>query len=371
MGSKPQITNEPSEELLRAWFAPVLRQGTRWCARNLQTECAFLKVENWEFPLTINDAEWDNSWICSPYTHYVSYAREEVRRAMPTAIGVPFSLLLLGLGTWFRAAQLNQVIMVNNWLMSTNPWPPWEGASLREALVAMRQRWPGHAVIFRSLNERESAPLLRALKDAGARIIPSRQIWYYDGDSALVLASRDFRKDVNLLRRGDLQRVVHEQLCDADFSRIAELYAQLYIDKYSRCNPCYTVEWLRYLWKGRHLQFTALRDNAGVIVGVEACGLIHGVMVSPVVGYDINRPRSMALYRRLAAVPVLSARERGVPLNLSAGVGRFKALRGGEPVMEFIAVIDAHLPLKRRLPWSVIEGLSRGVLEPVVRRMKL
>jgi hypothetical protein len=330
-----------------------------------------LRVENWEFPLTVNDAEWENSWVCSPYTHYVSYAREEVRRAMPAVIGVPFSLLLSGLGAWFRAANLNRVIMVNNWLMSTNPWPPWDGTSLREALAALRQRWPGHAVIFRSLNERESGPLLKALKAEGARIIPSRQIWYYDGDSARVRGSRDFRKDVNLLRRGDLQRVEHEQLRAADFPHLAALYEQLYIDKYSRHNPRYTSEWLRHLWEGRHLRFTALRDDGGRFVGVEACGVIHGVMVSPVVGYDINLPQSMALYRRLAAVPVLAARERGVPLNLSAGVGRFKALRGGEAVMESIAVMDAHLPLARRLPWSLIEGLSRGLLGPVVRRLKL
>jgi hypothetical protein len=70
-------------------------------------------------------------------------------------------------------------------------------------------------------------------------------------------------------------------------------------------------------------------------------------------------------------VPVLAARDLGIPLNLSAGVGRFKELRGGAPVMEFIGVIDRHLAVERRLPWQLIQGISRAVLEPVVRNLRL
>jgi hypothetical protein len=107
------------------------------------------------------------------------------------------------------------------------------------------------------------------------------------------------------------------------------------------------------------------------MAGVEACGLVNDVMVSPVVGYDTSLPQSLGLYRRLAAVPVLTARECGVPLNLSAGVGRFKRLRGGEAVMEYLAVIDSHLPANRRFPWRFIEILSRGLLAPAVQGLRL
>jgi hypothetical protein len=94
-------------------------------------------------------------------------------------------------------------------------------------------------------------------------------------------------------------------------------------------------------------------------------------MVSPVVGYSLQSPLDLGLYRRLAAVPVLAAQEAHVPLNLSAGVGRFKATRGGQPLMEYIAVLDAHLPASRRAPWQLIETISRQVLAPLTQRLGL
>jgi len=371
MENEIAISSMPAETHLAEWFGPVLDHGARWCAPNLKTRCYFLKVDGFELPLTVNEAEWENSWVCSPYTHYVTYAQEEVRRAVSPGLGVPFAALLEGVGGWFRAAECNRVVMVNNWLMSTNPWPAWNGRSLSATLDRLKARWPSHALVFRTLNARESGPLMEALRAAGARLIPSRQVWWYDPGSIAVKRSRDVRKDAALLNRGDLERVDHEDLSESDFPSLQALYEDLYLRKYSQHNPRYSVDWLLHLWRGRNLRFTALRHPDGHFVGVEACGPIHRTMVSPIVGYDLSLPASLGLYRRLAVLPILAAREQGLPLNLSAGVGRFKAHRGGEPVMEYLAVVDRHLPLARQLPWRFIEVLSRGVLAPVVKHWRL
>jgi len=371
MESNPDISPFPISPHLRSWFSPVLEEGAKWCASNLDTECAFLRIDGIELPLTVNSAQWENSWVCSPYAHYVSYAQEEVARAVHPAVGVPFSAMLAGLGQWFRSAQLNRVVMVNNWLMSTNPWPRWDARSLPAVIAALQDRWPEHAILFRSLNARESDPLLRQLRAVGARIVPSRQVWLFDPASVQVRRSRDLRKDINLLNRRDLQKVTHDELVEKDFPCLTELYEDLYLRKYSKHNPRYSSDWLCHLWREGHLRFTGLRHPDAGWVGVEACGVIHGVMVSAIVGYDTRLARSLGLYRRLAVVPVLAARDLGIPLNLSAGVGRFKELRGGAPVMEFIGVIDRHLAVERRLPWQLIQGISRAVLEPVVRNLRL
>jgi hypothetical protein len=356
---------------LQRWFGPVLEHGSRWCAPNLDTRCAFLRVGPHEFPVTVNQEEWENSWVCSPFTHYVSYAREEIRRAVHPALATPARRALHGVGHWLRRASFNRVVMVNNWLMSTNPWPLWDAVGLPAALEALRTRWPDHAFVFRSLNGRADEPLLRALASEGARLIPSRQIWLFDPGSEAVGRATNLKHDRRLLRRDDLEIVPHEGLNDTDFERLAGLYGELYLEKHSRHNPAYTSAWLRHLWSHGLLRFTALREWGGELVGVEARAVLHGTMVSPVVGYALSRPPSVGLYRRLAAIPVLAARNEGVPLNLSAGAGRFKALRGGEPVMEYIAVLDRHLPRRRRRPWRLIEGISRAVLAPVVRRKGL
>jgi hypothetical protein len=371
MGPEAIISDEPADTQLRAWFAPVLEHGSRWCAPNLETRCAFLRVGEIELPLTTNNAEWNNSWVCSPFTHFVSYAQEEICSAVGPVIGWPASVMLRLIGVWLRSVAFNRVVMVNNWLMSTNPWPAWDGCDLPAALDALRSRWPDHAFVFKSLNDRADARLLAALSDAGARLIPSRQVWWFEPGSTAVKNSTNWKHDLRLLHRDDLERVPHADLMPADLAPLTALYHELYLGKYSAHNPAYTAAWLGHLWQHDLLRFTALREHGGGFVGVEACGILHGTMVSPIVGYALSKPRAMGLYRRLAAVPVLAAQRAGVPLNLSAGVGKFKASRGGEPVMEYIAVIDAHLPGRRRRPWQVIEWVSRHVLAPMTRRLGL
>ncbi len=142
MDPEPIISGQPRETTLARWFAPVLEHGAAWCAPNLETTLAFLRVDGIEVPLTVNEAEWDNSWICSPWTHYVTYAAEEIDRPTGPLTSAAVGALLGGLGAWFRRADLNRVVMVNNWLLSTNPWPRWEPRDLPGVLDALVARWP-------------------------------------------------------------------------------------------------------------------------------------------------------------------------------------------------------------------------------------
>lgn len=367
----PSIHDTPASAMLRTWFAPVLEHGSQWCAPNLDTTLAFVRAGEHELPVTINEAEWDNSWFCSPFTHYISYAQEEIVGAVGKVSGLPACLMLRLLGKWLRRADFNRVVMVNNWLMSTNPWPKIEAHTLPPMIEALRLRWPEHALVFRSLTDGIDQTVIDALRCAGARLIPSRQVWWFDHDSKAVQQATNWKRDVRLLRRPDLERVSHDDLRSDDFDDLTRLYHELYLDKYSRHNPAYTAPWLRHLWQHRLLRFTGLRRPGEKLIGVEACGVIHGTMVSPVVGYALQCPVELGLYRRLAAVPVLAAQEARVPLNLSAGVGRFKATRGGQPLMEYIAVLDAHLPASRQAPWHLIEAFSRYVLAPLTQRWGL
>ena len=356
---------------MQRWFEPMLRNGSRFCADNVQTDFAFLKSGEIELPLTINDAERDNSWICSPWTHYVSYAREEMVRNSRGLAGWAGKAVLTPLGAWLRRTEINRAVMINNWLLSTSPWPRWNAQRLPKLLETLIRQWPSHALIFRSLNGKESGPLLAALRRAGALLIPSRQVWWFDCDSPKVRRSRDVRKDVGLLRDDRFQLVPPEDLQPPDFTRLRELYAQLYLDKYSRHNPQLTTEWMAQAHAAKLLRFTALRGTDGRLTGVEGCGVINGILTSPIIGYDRSLPADAGLYRRLAVIPILESQRLGVPLNLSSGVGPFKANRGGIPVMEYLGVFVRHLPAWRRRPWQVIHWFSENVLAPYVRKRNL
>lgn len=371
MGNEVTISATPVDPTLQSWFRPLLDHGTTFSAPNLKTTPAFLRTSRIELPLSVNTADWDNSWICSPWNHYITYAREEIDRAAGGLTSRIAGRILAGIGHWFQRADFNRVVMVNNWLLSTNPWPQWEAENLPEVIAALVERWPDHAIVFRSLNDRESGPLIEALRKTGASLIPSRQIWWYEANSKEVAQSRDVRKDVNLLKRNDLEVIPNESIQPSDFPILKSLYDQLYLDKYSRHNPQFTAKWLGHLHAEGLVRFTALRVPGGPLVGVEGCFTSHGIVTSPVVGYDLTLPLSLGLYRRLAIMPVLEARRLELPLNLSSGVGRYKALRGGKAVMEYLGLYDRHLPLARRVPWQFIQQLSTRILAPYVRTRRL
>ncbi len=371
MAENVQITQQPVSTMAQTWFQPLLEHGSTLAADNLRTTLSFLQVGNLELPLSCNDQEWDNSWVCSPWTHYISCGQEETERYAPAWIASLLRPLWRMLGGWLQRAEFNRVVMVNNWLLSTVPWPAWSAAEFPAVLPSIMDRWPDQAVVFRSLNGQESAPLLLALAAAGALIIPSRQVWWFPPESTAVAASRDFRKDVKLLQQGDLQVIPHEELGPDEIGQLRSLYAQLYLEKYSSSNPRFTTEWLQHLHRTHLLHFTALRQPGGKFVGVEAYAQHHGILTSPVVGYDLAQPQSLGLYRRLAVIPLLASRRLGLPLNMSAGVGKFKASRGGIPTMEYMAVIAWHLPMKRQRPWQAIQKVSEHLLAPAVRRWNL
>lgn len=84
------------------------------------------------------------------------------------------------------------------------------------------------------------------------------------------------------------------------------------------------------------------------------------------IGYDQALPRRLGLYRMALMHKVLLAQRRGLLVNLSGGAGPFKCLRGAEPVREYDALFDRHLPRRRRLPWRLVslEGRLFGRLAP-------
>jgi hypothetical protein len=84
------------------------------------------------------------------------------------------------------------------------------------------------------------------------------------------------------------------------------------------------------------------------------------IMTASLMGYDLNQPRSLGLYRLAIATFFDEAASRGLTLNLSAGADSFKRFRGGIPVNEYDAVYDRHLPVGRRMGWYGLSAVSRA-----------
>jgi hypothetical protein len=338
---------------------------------NLSTQIDSIGEHDARLPVTVNSSERDNSWVCSPHTAYCRYAIEELQRFGHPLLTLPLSGLCHGLGAYLRAARVDHAVAVNNWLLSTNIYPTFDARWAKGWIDEAVQRWPHHAIWFRSLNPRYVSEWVESLNAAGCILIPSRQVYLYDGISLDGPMPANLSRDLQLLRSTPLTASDGASWSQNDFARAADLYAQLYLQKYSRLNPAYSAGFLQSWQRSGLLDLTGYRDDAGVLQAVVGLFVIDETITTPIVGYALDQRDRWGLYRLLMATVYDTAARSGRRINLSAGAAEFKRLRGGVASMEYSAVFVRHLPKARRAAIQVLAGLAKGIGEPLMKRFEL
>lgn len=337
---------------------------------NIATTIRLLQIGPHVIPVTVNDTDYNNSWVCSPYNSAVTYPLDELRHVPSPALRTALAGLISSVAPLLRACRINRVVCINNWLLSTNLYPDIDIRQVQPLTAMMRDLFPGHAILFRSLNAVTNGPLMAALRASGYLLAPSRQVYLYDGRRPDYLDRPNCRRDRELLERRDHVTVVpHDRI--SDFSRVRELYDLLYLHKYSWHNPQYT-ETLMRIWHESHMLtlFGLANDSAGLEAVVGAFAM-NGVLTAPLVGYDTAQPQSRGLYRMLMALVLQQAANERLLLNLSAGAASFKRLRGGQGELEYSAVYCRHLPMRQRAAWTALVTLLEQVGARVLRRYEL
>lgn len=344
---------------------------------NVESHIVMLDTGHHLFPVTVNngDESADNSYVASPLTAYTGYAEYEIRQLDRPWLTWPLLGLTRAAGGWLARARIDRIVQVNNWLLSTNLYPPdWDGADLPAITDYLLTVYPDHAIGFRSLNRYSNAGLIARLEARGYLAIPSRQVYLFDGAAgkdAGFLRRRDSRRDARLLVGTPYQRVSGQDLSDADYPRLEHLYNLLYLDKYCPLNPHFTAGWMRSGQRDGWLELTALRTPAGRIDAVLGWFANETVMTSPVVGYDTALPQKTGLYRLISQISLEETARRCGLFNMSAGAAGFKRLRGGRPEIEYSYVFVDHLPAYRKRTWRLLGSLLRGVGVPIMEKYEL
>jgi len=353
----------------RRYLFPLVLNGPQTYIRNVhKTEMMIVKIGETVLPLTVTDFHPENTFTCSPYSHYISYGGyEEVQRLKNPPLEWLIKLLLHPLAWYFRQSSFDRVVYVNNWLLSTNLYPkltPEQINTLSEALPAW---FPDRAIVFRSVDNFRNPILYNNLLGKRYKMVLSRQVWYQDPQVAL--RKKDTKGDFRVLRRAPYEIIAGSQLSDSELGRALELYKFLYLDKYSPYNPQFTQRFLQLCRDESLLRLMALRLD-GQINAVLGFFIRNGAMTTPFFGYDTHLPQSEGLYRMLSALIFQEAQARGLLVHASAGVGKYKKTRGGQPVIEYNAAFTDHLPAQRRLPWALIQRIANATI-PVFRKYDL
>ncbi|MEM1131656.1 MAG: hypothetical protein AAGH53_01835 [Pseudomonadota bacterium] len=317
-------------------------------------------------PVTISDGGMGGSYVVQPHSAYVGYAKDELHQA---GLGMAAPLVGAGLsaiGGLLRAANINRVAMLDNFLFATNLHGNWQGegiAAMREAVLA---DYPDHMLAIRSVDDWSSPALYQALRDDGWLMIPSRQIWVIDDVAAQWRPRSHTKSDRRKFRKSGLVAEGISAMMASDAERIATLYKALYLDKYSMLNPQFTPEWIRLLSDSELVDFQVVRNGEGTIMGVAGCFARGDVLTVPVLGYDMTAPRDAALYRIASLLFGDYAIDHGLRLNCSAGAGSFKAARGARSHIEYMACHIAHLPKSRQMAMRAMAWGMREIAMPAL-----
>ncbi|WP_379153535.1 GNAT family N-acetyltransferase [Paenibacillus sp. sgz5001063] len=351
------------------YISAMLEHPAEHYFTNVRTTIRVVAVDGLPIPITINEAEYTNSYVCSPYTHYVSYAHEELALLNNRLLEGVLAALLRGMGFMLRTARFNRVVQVNNWLLSTNLYPPVNPEQLLKVLDYLRAEYPGYTILLRSLSKETSGPLMDALSGYGCKWVPSRQIYLLQHPQSSK-AKWLVKRDRTMLDKQGYTVEPPDRITQEDISRIVELYELLYIHKYSEHNPKFTAAYIRLALEKRTLHIYGLRKN-GRLDAVLGFYSREGAMTAPLFGYDTTLPQSIGLYRMLSAVLIDLAESRGELLHESSGVGQFKRNRGAVAATEYSVVLDKGTPWLNRSGWSFLGLLLRRVGIPLIQKLKL
>lgn len=347
------------------WLTPLLLHGSQKYVQNVQTQLFVLIWGQLILPITVNRSEPNNSYVCSPFAHYVSYAKEELRELKNPALERVLAPLLTTLGLLLRLGKIDHVVHVNNWLLSTNlyPLPPhgtfFGAAQIQTITQFLAQQFSDCALIWRSIspNALETPDWPIAPQDFGSDFaqIPSRSVLLLDARGGIQHTKRDFKHDSKLLRRGGyhLRTATH-----ADLPRAKVLYDLLYLQKYSLQNPQFTLAFFELALLRRTLELFVL-ERDGNIDGVMGFYTKGKFLTCPIFGYDITLPQDLGLYRMLSVHLALEAEKRGLMVHVSSGVAGFKRTRGAVAALEVSAVYTRHLPPHRRGVWWALERVIK------------
>ena len=344
------------------YLAPLLDEGPLRFIDNADVQLRIALCGNELVPLVVTTRGPENSETCDLRGHYVRYVPMQFRQRGRRWAARWARLRNIPAAALMTLGGLDRVVYVHNYLFSTNPRLRLEASQIRALTKALVEAYPAHLLLVRSVNPWMEGVTCEALREAGFRMTRSRTVHLFDPRSSRVTQRRNWKVDRKLLERTRYRTISDPERLVAAAPRLTELYRSLYLVKHPQANPALNTRFFQHVLSQRTWEFAAFETD-GTVDSFVSWFVDRDHLVGSAIGYDLTRPRSAGLYRLAMAFLLERARERGLPINLSAGADGFKLGRGSRAVPEFDAVYDHHLPWRSRFALGYLRSASNRHLD--------
>lgn len=346
---------------------PFLLVGSSNLIKNLKTKIKVLSLSSGkEVIITINEEEYSNTYTVSPFSHYITYCYDELYCLNNKFIESLLKPLVYLLGLIFKLGNINNIIIVNSLMLSTNLIDALSFEDLKEIKEYLLANYKNSTIAFRSINNYLYSDVLNSLEKLEFERIPSRQIYILKSTDTLdKKARKKLAQDYKLIEKNNLRII---EITETKYSHdIIRLYNMLYIDKYSKSNPMIEKPFVDALIKNDAFIFRGLVNQENRLVGVIGCFSVNNTLTTPILGYDTSL--DIGIYRMLTSMINKLGKELNCNLHRSSGVSAFKSNRGAKKDIEFMYYYNSHLGFLRRLPYKILSILnSKWVLNFIMKK---
>lgn len=358
---------------VKSYVLEMMENSPQIYVKNVKAEISILAVDDLLFPITKTIPNVHNSYVVSPYTQYISYAIEELSELNHPVLESVLKIVLKLLGFILKIGKVDEVVTINNWLLSTNLYEDMTVEQVQKMMSYLQALYPKHVIMFRSLIMSMHQDFMASLKKQGVLFIPSRSIYIFSPQQFSSFKKHQrkrIRQDLKALQQSGYKIVEHEHITQDEIPRMLSLYNQLYLEKYSYYNPQFTEEFFTQAWQKKLLTFKLLKKEEK-IDGVVGFIVRNGVMTTPILGYDLALPKETGLYRFCSMILTDHSLNTRLTLHRSGGAGKFKSLRGAINEIEYSAVQVSHLTWRNKVVWKFLQWVLSKIAVPLLKKFEL
>ena len=118
----------------RIYSEPFIHTPSEQWILNVSTQMTTIGMGGFVFPATVNEEEYNSSYVCSPYNALVTYGQDELCKINNPLLRCCLRLFMKTLGILLKLGKVNKNLCINNFLLSTNPYPDWNGEGAEEEI---------------------------------------------------------------------------------------------------------------------------------------------------------------------------------------------------------------------------------------------